>query len=52
MSLWRIWFAHFVAETSKGFGFVEYEDAADAKEAMDNMDGTCIGLLLALIVMC
>lgn len=30
------------AETSKGFGFVEYEDPADAKEAMENMDGTCV----------
>ncbi|GAB9464308.1 hypothetical protein Gpo141_00001743 [Globisporangium polare] len=25
-------------QTSKGFGFVEYEDPADAKEAMENMD--------------
>lgn len=34
------------AETSKGFGFVEYEDPTDANEAMDNMDGTCVHAVL------
>uniref|UniRef100_K3W6Z2 RRM domain-containing protein n=1 Tax=Globisporangium ultimum (strain ATCC 200006 / CBS 805.95 / DAOM BR144) TaxID=431595 RepID=K3W6Z2_GLOUD len=28
----------YATQSSKGFGFVEYEDTADAQEAMDNMD--------------
>ncbi|KAF1335504.1 Peptidyl-prolyl cis-trans isomerase e, partial [Globisporangium splendens] len=28
----------YATQSSKGFGFVEYEDPADAQEAMDNMD--------------
>ncbi|RLN95624.1 hypothetical protein BBJ28_00006844 [Nothophytophthora sp. Chile5] len=29
-------------QSSKGFGFVEFEDEADARAAIDNMDGACI----------
>ncbi|TYZ59536.1 hypothetical protein PybrP1_003454 [[Pythium] brassicae (nom. inval.)] len=28
----------YATQSSKGFGFVEFEDAADALEALDNMD--------------
>lgn len=34
------------AERGKGFGFVEFADEADARDAIDNMDGTLLLLLL------